>query len=136
MCDSSGWDVSPLALQKMLYLAQMQHLGETGGDPLFYDEFEAWDYGPVIPSLYHDLKMFGRKPVKDVFLGARNLDGTREARDIDYVARSLKGIKPGALVDFTHHKNGAWAKNYMPGVKGRVIPNWDILDEYAWRPKK
>lgn len=135
MCEATDWSVSPLTLQKLLYLAHMQYLGETG-EPLIPEQFEAWDYGPVVPELYHEIKGFGRGKVKDVFFGARNLDGTKEAKTIDYVGQTLKNARPGALVDFTHHKDGAWAKNYVPGSRGCVISSQDILDEYRWRPKK
>lgn len=135
MCQSADWNLSPLALQKMLYLAHMQHLGETGGSPLINEAFEAWDYGPVIPELYQNVKMFGRGKVRDIFFGVNDISGTKEAADIDYMANTLKAARPGALVEFTHHKDGAWAKNYIPGARGRIIPNADIIDEYRWRPK-
>lgn len=31
---------------------------------MFSDKFEAWIHGPTIPSLYRNLKKFGRNPVK------------------------------------------------------------------------
>lgn len=134
ICERAGWGISPLAVQKLLYLAHMQHLGKTG-KPLVSENFEAWDYGPVIPSLYHSLKMFGRSPVKDIFWDSRDIGGTSESEAIDYIVDALKDARPGALVDFTHHPDGAWAKNYTPGVRGSIIPTSDIVDEYKWRPK-
>lgn len=43
--------ISNLILNKLLYFAQGHCLAETGR-PLFDDDFEAWEYGPVIPSFY------------------------------------------------------------------------------------
>lgn len=52
--------VSPLKLQKLVYIAHGWHLALSDGDPLVQDErAEAWQYGPVFPSLYHEFKDFG-----------------------------------------------------------------------------
>jgi uncharacterized phage-associated protein len=33
------------------------------GVPLFHDRIEAWDHGPVVPSLYHQYKHYGSQPL-------------------------------------------------------------------------
>lgn len=43
--------ITPLKLQKILYLAQSAHLG-LGKGPLFDDEIVAWKYGPVVQEVY------------------------------------------------------------------------------------
>jgi uncharacterized phage-associated protein len=136
LCEKTNWSLTQLSVHKGLYLAQMTYLGRTVGLPLISEEFQAWDLGPVLPSLYHDLKMFGRKPVKNIFWQRGVEEGTLAAEVIDSIAAQISGVSPTALVHFTHHSNGAWAKNYKPGQKGCIIPNSDILDEYEWRPKK
>ena len=49
--------ISNLKLQKLTYYAQGFTLALTG-KPLFSEEIQAWDHGPVVPSLYHDYKRF------------------------------------------------------------------------------
>ncbi len=44
--------LSNLKLQKLVYYAQGIHLAMYD-EPLFADRIEAWNYGPVVPSLYH-----------------------------------------------------------------------------------
>ncbi|RWO77206.1 type II toxin-antitoxin system antitoxin SocA domain-containing protein [Mesorhizobium sp.] len=56
LAKQSGWSLSNLELQKILYLAHMFYLGRTG-EPLVSGHFEAWDYGPVHPDLYHRVKV-------------------------------------------------------------------------------
>lgn len=52
--------IDPLKLQKLVYIAHGWHLALTDGIPLVQDEkVEAWRYGPVFPSLYHEFKHFG-----------------------------------------------------------------------------
>lgn len=55
--------VSNLQLQKMLYFAQCDYMKEHGGDVLFDDAFEAWQYGPVVPSVYNIYSIFGGAPI-------------------------------------------------------------------------
>ncbi|MDR2496832.1 MAG: DUF4065 domain-containing protein [Tannerellaceae bacterium] len=43
--------ISNLKLQRLLYYAQGFHLA-IYGTPLFEDLVEAWNYGPVVPSVY------------------------------------------------------------------------------------
>ena len=132
ICKRGDWGVTNLALQKILYLIHMVHLGRTG-EPLIQLRFEAWDYGPVLPSLYHRVKIFGDKPIQDVFLGASSIAGTPEAAAIDEGCDWLLIKKPAELVEMTHWQNGAWAKNYVPRTRGIPIPSADIIAEYKAR---
>ncbi|MEH0195195.1 type II toxin-antitoxin system antitoxin SocA domain-containing protein [Caulobacter sp. CCNWLY153] len=132
LCERSGWTLTNLELQKMLYLAQMQFLGQTN-ERLIDDTFEAWDYGPVSPSIYHRVKPFGSGAIKDVFHGARPIDAGDIANYLDGAYDALSRYSAGALVAITHWDKGAWAKNYIPGARGIPIPDEDIIAEYRAR---
>jgi uncharacterized phage-associated protein len=133
VCEHGSWKITNLGLQKILYLAQMIFMGENNGARLVDADFEAWDYGPVVPEVYRRVRMFGANPIQDVFYGVpRPNDGLREM-SLHNVCTFLASKKPGELVAITHWKDGAWAKNYKPGSLGITIPDEDILDEYRRR---
>ena len=137
ICEKSGWTVSNLQLQKLMYLAQMIHMGRNDGKPLFEGAFQAWDYGPVEPNLYHMVKGFGSAPIRHVFSDALDFkedDPRRKVMD-DVCKRFLK-YSAGDLVDITHWDNGAWAKYYTPRARNVPIPESAILDEYRKRNQK
>ncbi|WP_352637249.1 type II toxin-antitoxin system antitoxin SocA domain-containing protein [Mesorhizobium sp. M0145] len=92
--------------------------------------FEAWEYGPVHPDLYQRLKIFGADRVDNIFYGIGDLNPGPERAILDEACRDLGKLGPGRLVNATHRKDGAWAKNYIPGMRHCVIPNADILNEY------
>lgn len=133
----SDQSLSNLALQKILYLAHMFNLGRTKGMPLFKGHFEAWDYGPVEPTLYHKLKRFGGGQVDNVFHEARvfNIDDPRR-KVMDDVCRKFLDFDPGDLVEITHWDEGAWAAHYIPGVRHIRIPDADIRAEYDRRQRR
>jgi uncharacterized phage-associated protein len=63
LAEASGKKLSPLKLQKLVYIAHGWHLAINDA-PLVDDEFpEAWQFGPVYPSLYHEFKAYGRDPI-------------------------------------------------------------------------
>ena len=57
-------DMTHLKLQKLVYLLNGYVLAVTGKS-MIGEEFEAWPYGPVLSSLYHTLKVYGRSRVTD-----------------------------------------------------------------------
>jgi len=66
ICKAGDWRVTNLQLQKILYFSQMCYLG-LEHDRLADTAFEAWDYGPVSPKVYRQVRMFGSSPIRDVF---------------------------------------------------------------------
>ncbi|MCC6394512.1 MAG: SocA family protein [Bryobacterales bacterium] len=60
--DEAGDSLSNLKLQKLVYYAQGFHLA-IHGKKLFQQPIEAWEHGPVVPWLYHQLKQHGAEPV-------------------------------------------------------------------------
>lgn len=57
--------ISPLKMQKMVYFAYVAYLLQNKGKKKLFDEkIEAWPNGPVVPSLYLELKKYGSSPIK------------------------------------------------------------------------
>jgi len=131
ICEKSGWTLSNLGLQKILYLCQMFYMGRHNGDRLVSAQFEAWDYGPVVPELYHRAKNYGADPLPNIFENARRFhDDDPRKEVIDAVCNKFLAYTPGQLVGVTHWKGGAWARHYQPGIHNVRIPDRDIGEEY------
>lgn len=52
-----------MKLQKLVFFAHAWNLA-LNDKSLLNESFEAWPYGPVVPSLYHELKGYGSAPVE------------------------------------------------------------------------
>ncbi|NQS97029.1 MAG: SocA family protein [candidate division Zixibacteria bacterium] len=55
-------EISPMKMQKLIYYAHGWHLA-IYDKPLLNELIEAWRYGPVIPSVYHEFKEFGNEQI-------------------------------------------------------------------------
>lgn len=130
ICQLGNWQITNLKLQKILYIAHLLYIGRNNGLPLIDESFEAWDYGPVVPSLYQKVKFFGGEMIDNIFYDI-NLDGrnTNEFKTIEEVCENLKNKTAGELVSITHRNNGAWHKSYSIR-RGLKISNESILQEY------
>ena len=138
LCKARNWQVSNLELQKMLYIAQVLHLG-IYGHHLFRGTFEAWDYGPVIPDVYHKFKIFGNKPVEEwAFPKISEKCDEDETKFIEFTSKALSELKAYQLVDLTHRKGTAWEKSYIPSAKNTYISEEDMKKEYEdiWKKKQ
>ncbi len=135
LCEKSGWTLSNLELQKMAYITHMFYMGQhEQHEPLSGGAFQAWNYGPVDPDLYHLIKRFGFDPIPEGYFDfAADISdahpGTR------YLDDAVENLPRHRLVAITHWEHGAWRKNYIPNVRGIQIPNADILEEYKKRQK-
>ncbi|WP_267396983.1 MULTISPECIES: Panacea domain-containing protein [unclassified Sphingomonas] len=125
----SGWSLSNLVMQKVLYVAQMLHLGRTG-KPLIAEEFQAWDYGPVVPKLYHALKRHERDIIPNIDAPTTFPWGSTEAFAIADAYSMMQHMSPSELIAYTHRQGGAWERHYQQGPKSSMIPAEAILSEW------
>jgi uncharacterized phage-associated protein len=65
--------ISPLKMQKLVYYAYSWILVENK-KKLFEEKIEAWPSGPVVPSLYRELKSYGSAPIGEEYLGVSSED--------------------------------------------------------------
>lgn len=134
LCEMSGWTISNLELQKILYIAHMFHLGTTGGEPLVAEKFQAWEYGPVLHSVYRKAKGFGSDPVRNVFHWEQDIsEDSHEYAMLKEALKAAKGKSPSQLVSITHWPEGAWYQSYRPHERGISIPNSLIQAEFNAR---
>ena len=140
--------ISPLKVQKLVYLSHGWHLALTGGDPLVKDEYaEAWRYGPVFPTLYHEFKEFGADPIKRLAtdyefdtnpLNIRTVTPEVDKSDEQTVAIlnriwEVYGNESGAQLSARTHTPGSpWAqvKEANGGVRNADIGNEIIREHY------
>jgi uncharacterized phage-associated protein len=134
-------DVSPLKLQKLLYFLNGWHLAITGV-PAIDEPFEAWEYGPVVGSIYHQFKDFGRggitryakqyDPKAGEFRSFVVDKNQRQFYEIlDAVWENYIGYDALTLSAMTHQKFSPWSRTYENG--GGDIPSNDIKDYFVSR---
>lgn len=124
VAEAAGESVTPMKLQKLVYYAHGWHVGFTG-KTLIDESVEAWQYGPVIPSLYHEFKKYGSSPIKSK---ATDLDTScfefvdvkspQEEPIKKFLASVWKsyGKYPGTkLSEMTHAEGSPWAKTWKIG---------------------
>lgn len=54
-----------MKLQKLLYYLQGFHLA-IYDERLFKEDIKKWDYGPVVPSIYHKYKQYGANAIEEI----------------------------------------------------------------------
>jgi len=126
--ESGNGEYSPLKIQKLIYIANLLHIRRFNIS-LVKESFHAWEYGPVIPGLYHELKQYGRlhvrNPIKTKFCVTLDSD---QLFLLDMVDKTFGCMAPSRLVRLTHLEGGAWDKNYIPGARVK-IPEDNIVEE-------
>lgn len=118
-CINDGVPISNLQLQKILYYIQKEFVQK--GKAAFFDEIEAWQFGPVVPNVYYYFCGFGAMPItnSDNSCSVKNSD----KKVIDLIIESKRKLNPWELVAETHKPKGAWATVYRDGLGNHdVIP--------------
>ncbi len=135
-CQNSGWTLTNLQLQKILYIAQLFSYG-LRGSPIFNNSIEAWDYGPVVPEVYHQLKYAGNAPIPSFLFPEEDCTDLKEKEFINKISSMVKGLEGWELVAITHRDGGAWKKTYQPGIKHLIITPQAMKEEYKelWSQK-
>jgi uncharacterized phage-associated protein len=137
-----------MKLQKLAYFAHGYYLALTQkrlgqATPLVDEFFEAWRWGPVLPSVYHKFKEFGSDPITTMAMEFQNEFGTfvvapppdndeRLDRVSSFVWDKYARQHSLSLSNLTHKADGAWDKARLAaaGLKGKDISNDDIAADF------
>lgn len=130
-------EVTPLALQKMLYFIQGIYMVLFGVE-LFDEECEAWAHGPVFKDVYEVFKNFKYNPIDDtrfsMFQNRFNELSDNEKKVIDLVVESF-GMYSGKTLEQITHGETPWKDariNCLPGEpSNEVIPKESIKKYFS-----
>ena len=129
----SKWKYTHLEIQKLLYLSHMFHLQNENGRALIENSFEAWEWGPVHPDLYYQLRTAGADPISKTFLSWKNEqsleENSSEVKWLNYIAGCFPPGSGAKLLEITHNDQSAW-KQYYKRMMNIRIPSSAILKEY------
>lgn len=118
--------ISNLQLQKILYFCQKEY-NQITGFALFEDDFEAWQYGPVIPSVYRVFSLFGGMKINRNVHEEVEIDPTTKTL-INPIIDKYSGYAAWDLVSMTHQEGDAWDRIFQGGKGNKcIIPKKDIF---------
>ena len=132
-CNEQGRGISNLKLQKILYFVQAEFLVSTPNNrPCFKDRIEAWDFGPVIPNVYHQYKFFGSSiipsGINDALAPYFEEISLDDQVMIDSIVDNASRYTTSQLVQITHNQ-APWKNAYRRGFNNEIT-NKAILDYF------
>lgn len=128
--EGAGDLMTNMKLQKMLYYEQGYHLAQFG-TPLFNEPIEAWQYGPVVPSVYDAYSQYGRNGIEPEDV-AFEFESEEEMNLFFKVFEVYNKFSAYGLMELTH-KESPWLNARHPLGHGRVIPQEEIRDYFKSR---
>ena len=142
LAEGSRATLNPMKIQKLVYFSHGWHLSIHDGHPLIDEAVQAWTYGPVIPTLYHEFKRYGSGPIVspalNMEISGTNIrfmkPGVGDEETMDLLANiwdvygNMSAIQ---LSNLTHQHGTPWQRVYSqaPNQKGLIIPD-PLIKEY------
>ena len=148
LADASGELVSPMKMQKLVYYAHGWYLA-LKDKPLLDEQIEAWSYGPVVRSLYRELRDYGDRPITKKLtdrrmivrdghyrVGTPEMSTTAPGDDfartlLDRVWELYSPYTAVQLSNATHEPGSPWDQVYEKYTKdgGKILKGTDIPAE-------
>ncbi|PAT31843.1 hypothetical protein CLI92_09275 [Vandammella animalimorsus] len=136
-----GKTITPMQVLKLVYIAHGWHLG-LYDKPLIGEAAQAWKYGPVIPSVYHDFKHYGRNGIdrqKAMLVEGQpiipTVTDTQAQEFLSAVWNAYKHLDGWQLSAITHQEGTPWSITWEKcggnHFAGYPIANADIAQHYA-----
>lgn len=129
--NSKNASISNLKLQKLLYLVWIDYY-KCKKQYLFYDNFEAWKIGVILPKIYYEYSIYGGMNIgkkykqSKIFISQEDKDIIRTLLDIHIY------LQASTIVNDLDENYKPWADIYKNGSGNkRVIPfdqivKWNI----------
>jgi uncharacterized phage-associated protein len=132
---NTGEEMTPMKLVKLVYISHGWHLGLTE-EPLLAEAVQAWKYGPVVTSVYHEFEHYGNSAITSLaYDGAAYPTVTDETKKafLDKIWEVYGKFNGLQLSTLTHQSDTPWdiVWNKQSGKKKKtaIIPN-DLIKEH------
>jgi uncharacterized phage-associated protein len=119
--------LSIMQLLKLTYIAHGWNL-EMKSAPLFSNNIQAWQYGPVIPEVYNAFRGQGVTISHPVPFG-NTVIVPETAQFLEQIYGIYGGMSPFHLSDITHEAGGPWELATRMGGPRTPIPN-DLIEQH------
>lgn len=120
--------ITNLRVNKLLYFAQGYSLARRN-KPLFDEDMQAWQYGPVVPDVYYAFRPCGRERISDVSGNySSDIFSSDELELLIDIVREYGKYSTSALINFAHRKGTPW-ESVFDKTSNNIIPK-DLLKEY------
>lgn len=123
-CQDDNHPISNLQLQKILFFIQKDFI-INHGEPLFDDDFEAWRFGPVIPSVYNRYCIFGAATIICTEVATTLSNQVKSI--IDPIIKYRSSQDPWEMVRESHNAGGAWDSVYLDGKGNKKVIDKSII---------
>lgn len=125
--NTSPSELSNLILQKTMYFVELDYRKRTG-QQLIKEDFEAWQYGPVVPSVYEEYRSYGSRYIDSA--DSPNMPHNVDTNIIDKTVDRCSDRESWELVEESHRRDGAWQKTLNnSGYLGDTIKQEFIAEE-------
>ena len=126
-CNKDDMPISNLQLNKILYCIQRHFVKQD--TYAFYDDIEAWCFGPVVPDVYYKYGICGVMPIRPPYPIEKvtiNLTNEEKAA-INKIIEDKRVLSPWTFSDDIQREGGAWAQAFSKKAK-TIIPI-DLIKE-------
>ena len=101
---AAGRDLNFVRIHKLVYFAYGLYFNRKP-EPLVEEQLEAWQWGPIFPSLYYSL--IGRN-IAEVMGAAPSIEDAEVRHFIESLERALRGIPTLTLSTLAHEDGSPW----------------------------
>ena len=130
VAQARGEDITPLKLLKLVYIAHGWSFPFLR-QPLLAEPAQAWQYGPVVPSLYHAISRFRASPITGLVPDTDPQELSPEASAlIQNVYDTYSRFSGVQLSNMTHMPNTPWSEAWNTRGRNAIIPNDRISEHY------
>lgn len=125
LANKSGIGISPLKLQKLVYIAHGWNLA-LNEFPLIDERIEVWKFGPVVKSVYHEFKKFGNSNITEMGTTIDYFETFKDASIVKYFEPKIDNNETEGFLEsvWDSYKNfeaiNLSAATHQPGTP------WDI----------
>jgi len=138
---ANGSPLTPMKIGKLVYYAHGWHLAITGR-PLIKENIEAWEWGPVVPSVYWAFEQYGLGKIQAkaacngvAFAIPSQTSKDQTAKEIISKTWDVFGKYTGVqLANMTHDKGSPWGvihesyhQSMFRSFQEQIIPDDELM---------